>query len=79
MKGTFATLVAVIALVALASSARAQVLYGSIVGTVTDSADLAVPGATVKITHAETNQSRETTTNETGAHVSERRRGHLFG
>ena len=30
----------------------AQVLYGSIVGTVTDTADLAVPGATVTITHA---------------------------
>ena len=44
----------------------AQVLYGSIVGTVTDSADLAVPGATVTITHAETNQARETTTNESG-------------
>ena len=44
----------------------AQVLYGSIVGTVTDTADLAVPGATVTITHAETNQARETTSNETG-------------
>jgi outer membrane receptor protein involved in Fe transport len=43
-----------------------QVLYGSIVGTVTDAENLAVPGATVTITHAETNQARETTTNETG-------------
>ena len=49
-----------------AAPAVAQVLYGSIVGTVTDSSDLAVPGATVTITHAETNQARETTTNETG-------------
>src|SRR5262245_15027011 len=51
------------------SSLHAQVLYGSIVGTVTDSADLAVPGATVKITQAETNQSRETISNETGGYT----------
>ena len=68
MKGTFAAVVAVLALTLLATSARAQVLYGSIVGTVTDTADLAVPGATVKITHVETNQSRETTSNETGGY-----------
>ena len=55
-----------VALVALSAPAIAQVLYGSIVGTVTDSSDLAVPGATVTITHVETNQARETTTNETG-------------
>ena len=54
------------ALAMMSAAAMAQVLYGSIVGTVTDSADLAVPGATVTITHAETNQARETTTNETG-------------
>ncbi len=52
MKGTFAAVVAVLALTLLATTARAQILFGSIVGTVTDSADLAVPGATVKITHA---------------------------
>jgi len=69
MKGTFAAVVAVLALSVLATSARAQVLYGSIVGTVTDSADLAVPGATVTITHVETNQSRDTTTNETGTYT----------
>ncbi len=68
MKGTFAAVVAVVALTLMATSARAQVLYGSIVGTVTDSADLAVPGATVTITHTETNQSRETTSNETGGY-----------
>jgi len=69
MKGTFAAVVAVLALTLLATTARAQVLYGSIVGTVTDTADLAVPGATVKITHVETNQSRETTSNETGGYT----------
>jgi hypothetical protein len=69
MKGTFAAVMTVIALAVLATSARAQVLYGSIVGTVTDSADLAVPGATVTITHVETNQARETTSNETGGYT----------
>ena len=49
--------------------ASAQVLYGSIVGTATDSSGLAVPGATVKITQTETNQSRETTTSETGGYT----------
>jgi Carboxypeptidase regulatory-like domain/TonB dependent receptor-like, beta-barrel len=58
-----------VVLAALPVQALAQVLYGSIVGTVTDSADLAVPGATVTITHAETNQARETTTNETGNYL----------
>lgn len=55
-----------VSLVLVSTPVVAQVLYGSIVGTVTDSADLAVPGATVTITHAETNQARETTTNATG-------------
>ena len=55
-----------VSLVLVSTPVVAQVLYGSIVGTVTDSADLAVPGATVTITHAETNQARETTTNESG-------------
>jgi hypothetical protein len=49
--------------------AHAQVLYGSIVGTATDSSGLAVPGATVKITQTETNQSREAQTNETGGYT----------
>ncbi len=60
-----AALVCVV-LAALSTPAVAQVLYGSIVGTVTDEAGLAVPGATVTVTHLETNQARETPTNETG-------------
>jgi hypothetical protein len=55
-----------VSLVLVSTPVVAQVLYGSIVGTVTDEANLAVPGATVTITHAETNQARETTSNETG-------------
>jgi hypothetical protein len=61
-------LVAGIAVCALAVSAHAQTLYGSLVGTVTDESGLAVPGATVKITQGETNQSREAATNAAGGY-----------
>jgi hypothetical protein len=46
--------------------ARAQVLYGSIVGTVQDVSGSAVPGATVAITNNATGQSHETTTTNDG-------------
>lgn len=46
--------------------ATAQVLFGSIVGSVTDASGAAVPGAAVKVTQAETNETRETRTNESG-------------
>ena len=49
--------------------ARAQVLYGSILGNVMDASNAPVPGATVTITSMETNQSRETTTNESGGYT----------
>jgi len=45
-----------------------QSLYGSLVGTVTDPSGLAVPGATVVVAQAQTNQSREATTSETGGY-----------
>lgn len=44
----------------LSQSSNAQALYGLIVGNVKDKSDAVVPGATVKITHKETNQTRET-------------------
>jgi len=50
------------------SVAQAQVLYGSIVGNVKDSSDAVVVGATVVITNTETNQSRQATTDVTGAY-----------
>ncbi|MFB3778612.1 MAG: TonB-dependent receptor domain-containing protein, partial [Bryobacteraceae bacterium] len=46
--------------------AAAQVLYGSIVGNVTDPSNAPVPGATVTITNRETNQTRQATTNDAG-------------
>src|SRR5262245_45307828 len=55
-----------IAILIAPQPAPAQVLYGSIVGHVQDSSDAAVPGASVTILNTETNQSRQTTTNEAG-------------
>ena len=46
-----------------------QVLYSSIVGNVTDATGAAVPGATVKITHIATNDTREATTNDEGIYT----------
>src|SRR5262245_17290353 len=44
----------------LSQSSYAQALYGSIAGNVKDKFGAVIPGATVKITHKETNQTRET-------------------
>ncbi|MEK7403826.1 MAG: carboxypeptidase-like regulatory domain-containing protein, partial [Acidobacteriota bacterium] len=73
MTGSHRSLPAVLALAVLTAlfappAAEAQVLYGSIVGHVKDSSDAAVAGATVTITNTETNQSRQATTDETGAY-----------
>ena len=50
------------------SPADAQVLYGSIVGNVTDSTGAAVPGATVTIEQAETKLTRELVADAAGAY-----------
>lgn len=52
-----------------AGSAEAQVLFGSIVGNVTDASGAAVPDATVKVTQRESNESGEVKTNESGGFV----------
>jgi hypothetical protein len=48
--------------------AGAQVLYGSIVGNVSDSSSAAVPKATVTAINKGTNQSREVITNDSGSY-----------
>src|SRR6186713_3014780 len=57
-----------ISVIAGASALSAQTLYGTLLGNVTDDTGLAVPGATVKITHVETAQTREAPTNSTGSY-----------
>ena len=49
-----------------APKASAQVLYGSVVGTVTDQTGAVLPKATVTITNAETGQAQEATTDDAG-------------
>src|SRR5437867_360420 len=49
-------------------SAKGQILYGGMVGNVTDSTGAVVPDAKVTINHAETGTTREATTNETGTY-----------
>ena len=49
-----------------ARPASAQVLYGSIVGTLTDETGAVVPKATVTVTNTSTGLSRQATTDETG-------------
>jgi hypothetical protein len=60
--------VAVAALLASAVPTDAQVLYGSIVGTVTDASGAAVPGATVTAINQGTNLAREATTRSDGSY-----------
>ena len=52
-----------------ATPTHAQILYGSIVGNVTDSQGAVVPGAMVTVTHKETNLTRETTTSPDGVYT----------
>src|ERR1700759_3073038 len=48
------------------STSEAQVLYGSIVGNVTDPSGAAVAGAEVRLTNTGTSQTDQVTTNDTG-------------
>jgi hypothetical protein len=57
---------AVFALLALTSSAFAQVQYGQITGTVTDPSGAAIANAKVTVTNPATNLSISTTTNSSG-------------
>jgi hypothetical protein len=56
-------------LLAAADPMLAQVLYGTLTGTVTDSSDAAVPNAKVEAVNSNTGVSRETTTDERGVFV----------
>lgn len=56
----------------LPQNALAQAVYGSISGTVTDSAGAVVPGATVTITSVERRTADTVTTNDSGTYTKER-------
>ncbi|WP_263381524.1 TonB-dependent receptor [Granulicella arctica] len=51
------------------AAAHAQVLYGSITGTVADASNAVVPNAPVTVTNQTTNESRTATTNSNGEYV----------
>jgi len=62
-------LLAVVFGLAFAARTAAQLLYGSMVGNVTDVTGGAVPGATVKATNKDTAQSRTATTGQSGEYT----------
>ncbi|MFZ4795628.1 MAG: carboxypeptidase regulatory-like domain-containing protein, partial [Blastocatellia bacterium] len=67
-KGCWRVLIALLLVVGFtAVSADAQVLYGSIVGNVTDNSGAVISGATVTINNKSTNQSREIVTGADGS------------
>ncbi len=53
-------------LIGTANQARAQVLYGSIVGTVVDQTGAVVPKATITVVNKQTGMTRETAADEAG-------------
>lgn len=59
--------IASFALLAL-QPANAQILYGGLVGNVTDATSAAVPGAKVTIVQVDTGTTRDTLTNDTGTY-----------
>src|SRR5260221_37367 len=66
----FLGVLALVCLLALSSQpASAQVVFGSVVGNVTDGTGAAIPGAGIKITMTVTNDSRTMQTNELGSYT----------
>jgi hypothetical protein len=60
-------LVASLVFAFVTDAAKAQILYGSVVGFVRDASDAAVAGAKVHITNTQTNESREAETGVDGS------------
>src|SRR3954463_65816 len=65
-RGRVLVLIALLSFVAAPSVARAQVLYGSVVGAVKDAQGAAIPAATIVVTNKETNLTRETVSGAEG-------------
>jgi len=68
IRGVAACAAALVFCLAAPTESRAQILYGSLVGNVTDSTGSAIPGAQVMITNDETGTERTSETNETGVY-----------
>src|SRR2546426_9170556 len=68
--GRFASFVVllVLSLLLAPSATQAQVLYGSLVGHVTDPNGAAVPGAKVEVVNVSTQAAKSTTTDEDGGY-----------
>lgn len=62
----FSALLLLALAIVVTPAANAQVLYGSIVGTVTDESGASIPGATVTVMNTATGASREGSTSEDG-------------
>jgi Carboxypeptidase regulatory-like domain len=67
MRSGFVSLI-VLTICLIAATASAQILYGSLVGTVKDAQGATVPGATVTVTNKDTGLTLDTTTNSEGAY-----------
>ncbi|MSV30792.1 MAG: carboxypeptidase regulatory-like domain-containing protein [Bryobacterales bacterium] len=68
MKNTMFRVIAAAILVAAVDTAHGQVLYGSLVGNVSDTSAAAVSGVEVQATNVSTNQSRTVLTNGEGGY-----------
>ncbi len=67
--GLLTTLVTVAGLVLAPAAADAQILYGSVTGTVKDAQGALIPGATVTIVNKDTNLTRETVSSPDGSYT----------
>ena len=65
----FAASLSVLAIGLMAAPLHAQVLYGSIVGVVSDAQGSAIPAATVTVVNKGTNLTQETVTNANGEYT----------
>jgi Carboxypeptidase regulatory-like domain len=66
-RAVFALLIVFMTVLAIPGAARAQVLYGSVVGNVTDPNGAAVPGAKVEVVNLGTRATKSATTDDSGS------------
>src|ERR1700689_126788 len=69
LRSTCLATVAFLVMVALLSQAPAQVLYGTLTGTVTDASAAPVPSAKIEAKNTGTGVSKQTTTDDRGNYI----------